>query len=67
MTAEIIGYANQAIQGRIERRPILIEYNPSGTVTVSGPCGMRDYRYKSHAVKFAKRVLSHPSNAAEWA
>lgn len=49
-----------------ERAAVVIERNPSGNVTVSGPDMMRDYCHSGAAIRFAKKVYSHPSNAAEW-
>lgn len=49
-----------------ERAEVMIERNASGSVTVSGPHMMRDYCHEGAAIRFAKKVYAHPSNAAEW-
>ena len=59
----VIGMVSTANRARAE---VVIERNPSGNVTVSGPNMMRDYCYFSAAVRFAKKVYSHPTNEARW-
>lgn len=65
-TTQIIGSALTSENGQLVRRNVVIQRNDSGTVTVSGPCGMRDYASAGFAKRFAQRALSHPSNKAEW-
>ena len=68
-TREVIGSIAVNLAG--ERRDVvLVTWRAAWGktyYTIHAPClGARDWLRKSSALKFAKRVYEHPSNAAVW-
>jgi len=67
METKVIGTVATAQGGRAEVTLEHWSFAGKRYVTVRGPNVARDFSYAGAAIKFAKRVFAHPSNAAEWA
>jgi hypothetical protein len=52
------------VNGKVEY--LRVVRNPSGTWTAGGPHAMRDFARRGDAVRWLKRIFSHPSNGVVW-